>query len=192
MATVATGAMTADEFYEWASRPANRNKVYELDEGQVVEMPPPGEYHGALCAYITYLLWSYVIRRGKGYVCSNDTGLLIKNRPGTVRGPDVMLFDEGRPAKKLSRRFAKRIPKLVVEVLSPSDRMTFMNRRISQFLKRGVPLIWVVDPEERAVTVYRPGHVHKVVREGEEVTGEEVLPGLRFRVAEFFAVLGQL
>jgi Uma2 family endonuclease len=191
MATVATKAMSADEFYQWAIRDGNRDKLYELDEGRIVEVPPAGEYHGVLCAYIVYLLWQYVFKRGKGYVCSNDTGLLIKRRPGTVRGPDIMLFDESRLLKKLSRKFAERIPKLVVEVLSPSDQMTKMARRVSQFLKRGVPLVWVVDPEEHAVTVYRPGKAHKVVRETEEITGEDVLPGLRYRVADLFQFPGQ-
>jgi Uma2 family endonuclease len=184
MATVRPKPLTADEFYEWASRPENQDKLYELDEGEVIEVPPPGELHGAICSLIAYLLTGYVVQRRQGYVCSNDTGLLLKRRPGTVRGPDIMLFDEGRPLRKLSRKFAERIPKLVVEVLSPSTKVTQMNRWISQFLKRGVPLIWVVDPEERAVTVYRPGEVHTVLREGEEVAGEDVLPGLRFGVAQ--------
>jgi Uma2 family endonuclease len=63
--------MTADEFYAWASRQGNDGKLYELEEGKVVEMPPASEYHGALCAFIVHLLWKYVLRRGKGYVCSN-------------------------------------------------------------------------------------------------------------------------
>src|SRR5438552_2414389 len=191
MATVQTKRMTVDQFYRWANRPENQDKLYELDEGKVVEMPPPGEPHGVLCAFIVHLLWQYVIQRGKGYVCSNDTGLVVKRRPGTVRGPDIMLFDESRPWHKLSHKFAVGIPKLVVEVLSPSDQMTKMMRRISQFLKRGVPLVWLVDPEERAITVYRPGQVHKVVRETEEISGEDALPRLRYRVSESFALPGQ-
>src|SRR5437660_1780233 len=113
MATVQPHLLTADEFWEWASRPENQGRLYELDEGQVEEMPPPGELHGVLCSFIAYLLWVYVRERGKGYVCTNDTGLLIKRRPGIVRGPDIMLFDESRPLDKLSRKFVRRVPKLV-------------------------------------------------------------------------------
>ena len=191
MPTTQTKILSADEFYEWATRSENQGKVYELDEGELVEMPPPGELHGVVCWLIVYLLSKYVFDRGKGHVCTNDTGLLVKRRPGTVRGPDIMLFDENRPLKKMSRKFVDRIPKLIVEVLSPRDKLTQVNRRISQFLKRGVPLVWLVDPEEQAVTVYRPGQAHYVVRGTEEITGEDVLPGLRFRVADFFALPGQ-
>jgi Uma2 family endonuclease len=191
MSTVQTKPMTAEQFWAWAIRPENQDKLCELDEGMIVDMPPPSEYHGALCAFIVHLLWLYVIQRGKGYVCSNDTGLLIKRRPGTVRAPDIMLFDDNRPLHKLSRKFAERVPKLVVEVLSPSDKMAKVNRRISQFLKRGVPLVWLVDLDTRSVTVYRPGKELRVVQQDEDLTGEDVLPKLRYRVAELFALPGQ-
>jgi Uma2 family endonuclease len=190
MATATTKLMTADEFFDWANRPANADRYWELDEGEVIEMPSPGELHGVICGLIAHLLWKYVFERGKGYVCSNDTGLVLKRKPGTVRGSDVMLFAESKSLRKLSRKFAQQIPHLLVEVLSPSDRWSAVNRRISQYLKRGVPLVWLVDPEARNVTVYRPGEVHNVLREHEELTGEGVLPKFRYRVADLFAVPG--
>jgi Uma2 family endonuclease len=191
MATAPTTLMTADEFYKWANHEDNEDALYELDEGRVVDVPPPGEIHGIVCCLIGYLLSQYVFRRGRGYVCSNDTGLVLKRKPGTVRAPDLMLFDEKRSLDKLSRKFAKRVPKLVVEVLSPSDRPSRMNRRVSQYLKRRIPLVWLVDAEERKVTVYRPGKDLYVLEETEEVTGEDVLPGLRYKVAELFALPGE-
>ena len=186
-----TQHLTVDEFYEWVSRPANQDKFHELDEGEIVEMPPPGETHGTICAWIVYLLWKYVKARGKGYVCSNDTGLVLRRRPATVRGPDIMVYDESRPLRKLSRKFAVRLPRLVVEVLSPSDRMAKVNRKVGQYLRRGIPLVWVVHPETESVSVYRPGQDVYVVEGDHEITGENVLPGLRFRVAEFFALPGE-
>jgi Uma2 family endonuclease len=191
MAIVETRLMSAEEFYEWANRPENQDTLYELDEGKVVEVPPAGETHGVICFIIAYLLGKYVFQRGRGYVCTNDTGLLIKRKPGTVRGPDIMLFDENIPLHKLSRKWARRIPKLIVEVLSPSDQMAKVNRRISQYLKRGVPLVWLVHPDARSVTVYRPGKDFRVLQETDELTGEDVLPKLRIRVADLFALPGQ-
>jgi len=188
MATVETDLMTAEEFFDWANRPENEDKLFELEYGEIVEMPPPSELHGVVCSLIAHLLWTFIFRRGQGYLCSNDSGLLIARGPDTVRGPDLMLFDESRPLDALSRKFTERIPKLVIEVLSPSDQMTKVNLRISQFLKRGVPLAWLVDPEVRSVTVYRPGKEHTVVDETEELTGEDALPDLRVRVADLFAM----
>jgi hypothetical protein len=91
MATVAT-KMTADEFVAWLEGLDNGDKVYELERGEVVEMPSPGELHGVICFLIVRLLGNDVFQRGKGYLCSNDTGLLVEHDPDTVRGPDIMLF----------------------------------------------------------------------------------------------------
>jgi Uma2 family endonuclease len=191
MTTVGTRLMTADEFWEWADRPENEGRRLELESGKVIEMPSPGELHGLLCGWITHLLWAYLLRRGAGGVCSNDTGLLVAQGPDTVRGPDVMLFLESRPLEQLSPRFSTRVPQLVVEVLSPTDQTNKVNRRVSQYLRRGVPLVWLVDPETRTVAVYRPAQIHQVLDETEELTGDEVLPDLRYRVAELFTLPGQ-
>jgi Uma2 family endonuclease len=188
MATVETRRMSADEFWEWAIRPENEAKNYELDHGAVVEMPTPGELHGVLCSMLAHLLWSYVFRRGAGYVCGNDTGLLVQRDPDTVRGPDVMVFDEPKRLESLSKKYAVGVPKLVVEVLSPSDNQGKVNRRIGQYLRRGVPLVWLVDPEPRIITVYRPEKEMYTRDETDELTGEDVLPELRVRVADVFTL----
>jgi Uma2 family endonuclease len=191
MATVQSKRMTADEFFAWLQNVERGDKTFELERGEIIEMPSPGELHGVLCALLAHLLWRFVFQRGHGYVCSNDTGLLVETDPDTVRGPDLMLFDETRKLEELSRKFAVGLPKLAVEVMSPTDQATKTNRRISQYLARGVALVWLVDPEVRSVTVYRPGASHTVLDETEELTGDGALPDLRLRVAELFTVPGQ-
>ena len=64
-------------------------------------------------------------------------------------------------------------------------------RRISQFLQKGIPLVWLIDPDARNVTVYRPDKTPVVVEADEELTGFDVLPEFRCRVAEFFAMPGE-
>ena len=39
-------SMTAEEFWEWANRPENEDRLWELERGEVIEMPPPGTVHG--------------------------------------------------------------------------------------------------------------------------------------------------
>jgi Uma2 family endonuclease len=191
MATLQTTQMTADEFWEWIHQPQNGGKHWELERGVAVEMPPPGELHGAVALLVGHLLAGYTFARKQGYVCVNDAGLLVEQGPDTVRGPDLMLFDEKRRLDDLNRKFSRGVPKLVVEVLSPNDRPGKLGRRINQYLRRGIPLVWVVDCEDRFVTVYQPDREHRSYDETEEVTGEDVLPNLRFRVADFFTLPGE-
>jgi hypothetical protein len=44
----------------------------------------------------------------------------------------------------------------------------------------------VVDPENRIMQVYRPDGSSVRLREDDEVSGEDVVPGFRCRVGEFF------
>jgi Uma2 family endonuclease len=191
MSTVATQRLTADEFWELANRSENRGKWLELVRGEVVEMPPAGERHGYLCSWIGHLLWAYVLKRGSGGVAGNDTGFLVETGPDTVRGPDVMLFAETLPFGELSLKYSGRVPQLIVEVLSPSDEPNKVARRVEQYLRKGVPLVWVVSPAETTVAVYRPNEIQKVLDESEELTGEGVLADFHLPVATLFTMPGQ-
>ncbi|MDB5311991.1 MAG: hypothetical protein JWO38_6193 [Gemmataceae bacterium] len=192
MATTTTPKMTVEEFFEWANRPENEGKRFELEAGEVMEMPSPGELHGFICWLTSMLLGNYLFRRGAGYACTNDTGLIVQRGPDTVRGPDLMVFLESRNPEDMSRTFCDRVPALVVEVFSPSDRPGRLNRRIDQYHRRGVPLVWVIYPEERTVNVYRPNEFPKVLDETDELTGNGVLPDFRCPVRDLFALPGQL
>jgi len=99
--------------------------------------------------------------------------------PDTVRGPDLILFDDVRRYEELNPKYCDRVPVLAVEVLSPTDRWGKVTRRLSQLLQRGVRLVWLVDPDDRSVTVYRPDQLPQVFDENEELTGDDVLPDLR-------------
>jgi Uma2 family endonuclease len=191
MATAITTPMTAEEFFDWANRPENADRYFELENGKVVEMPSPGELHGLLCSWIVHLLWLYVSRRGHGRVLSNHTGLVVRRNPDTVRGPDVMFFPTTRRLEDASLGPVTDVPALVVEVYSPSDKASRLNRRIAQYHTRGVPLVWIVYPEDRAVDVHRPGKAAESLDESDELAAPDVLPDFRCRVADLFALPGQ-
>jgi Uma2 family endonuclease len=190
MATTTTRLINADEFFDWANQPENRDKRFELVRGEIVEMSRPGKMHGMVCGNLAWILGNYVRQRKKGYVCSNDTGVLVERQPDTVRGPDVMLFDDAETADQVDRKFAKNPPLLAVEVLSPNDTMGQMLKRVREQLRFGTGMVWVVDPDARDVIVYRLGVDEVVLEENEELTGFDVLPGFMCRVAELFALPG--
>ncbi len=113
-------------------------------------------------------LGTHVRTHQLGVVYAAETGFTLSRRPDTVRAPDVAFIRRDRLPSPEPIGYPELAPDLVVEVLSPGDQMAKMMRRISQFLKRGVPLVWLVDPEAQAVTVYRPGKEHYVVEGADE------------------------
>jgi Uma2 family endonuclease len=191
MSTVSTTLMTAEEFYDWCHRPENRDRSFELERGKVVEMSRPGERHGVVCVNVSYLFGAYLRQRKKGRACANDTGLVLDRDPDTVRGPDVFLYDKGRPYDELEVKYSEDVPQLVAEVLSPTDRWSKVQRRISEFLRRGVAVVWLIDPEDRTVTIHLPSQLPQVLEENDELTGAPAFPDLRCRVADLFFVPDQ-
>jgi Uma2 family endonuclease len=179
--------MTADEFYEFVNRPENDARWFELVRGEVIELSRPTRPHGVICANVTRILANYTFAKHYGYVCSNDTGVVLERDPDTVRGPDVALFDDVQRMEDLPERWGDTQPRLAVEVLSPNDRADYINRKITDYLENNVDLVWVLDPEARTVTVYRKNVGPKVLHEKDRLTGDDVLPGFRCKVADFFA-----
>jgi Uma2 family endonuclease len=189
--TAVPAKMTAEEFVEWGSRPENVGRHCELERGEVVEMPPPKHPHGIYCWLVIKILTEYIVRRGSGYMCTNDTGIIVQRHPDTIRGADAILFLQTKSPEQINPGYIEDIPNLVVEVLSPDDRPGKTNRRIEQYIQRGIPLLWLIDPEERIVTVYRPNEFHKVLDETEMLTGNGILPDFSCRVTDLFTIPGQ-
>jgi Uma2 family endonuclease len=48
-------------------------------------------------------------------------------------------------------------PFLVVEILSPEDRMVRMAPKVQEYLSLGVEWVWVIDPEEKKALCYSQG-----------------------------------
>ena len=193
MSTVetATRPMTAEEFCDWVQRPENAGRHFELVRGEVMEMSRPGERHGVICGNVAFVLGLYTRQQRKGYVLSNDSGVLLERNPDTLRGPDVVFFRESRKYSELNPKFVEGLPALAVEVLSPNDHHGKVARRIHEFLQAGIRLVWIVDPEARDVTVYRPGEAPYSIEGERELMGEDSLPGFRCRVSEFFFLPGE-
>ena len=190
-ASTQTKLMTADEFYEFVSRPENEGKYFELVRGEVVEMSRPGGLHCLVCGNITFLLAGYVRQRGEGTVMCNDPGILLEQDPDTVRGPDVAYFASSTDYEEVNPKWIEETPTLAVEVLSPNDKPGKVNRKVAEYLASGVLMVSVVDPEERDVTVHRPNATMIRLEKEQEFDGGDVLPNFRCRVADFFFSTGK-
>jgi Uma2 family endonuclease len=186
-----TGLLTAEEFYDFVHRPENRDRWFELVRGEVIEVPPPTRPHGFVCLNVGRILGNYTFRQGHGHVAGNDSGVILERAPDTVRGPDVALHEDAQAYADLHPKYGEVPPRLAVEVLSPHDRLGKVMRKITDYLRNGVELVWLIDPDTRNVTVHRPGKEPYVTEEDQELTGDDVLPGFRCRVREFFLLPGE-
>lgn len=183
--------MTADEFWEFSHRPENIRRNLELIRGVVVEMPSPTKRHGRVCLRIGYFLERYAEEKQFGYAVTNDSGVILEEVPATVVGPDVAYFRDAKRFDDMEEKWSEEIPLLVVEVMSPSDRMKDALDKVGGYLTAGVAMVWLVNFEERFVTVFRPAGVHVSLGESDTLACDDLLPGFTCRVGEFFRLPGE-
>jgi Uma2 family endonuclease len=183
MSTVQQPPITIAEF-ERMPDPADGSKL-ELVRGEVVVMPPPKGKHGICCQRIGRFLGNHVEPAKLGWVTTNDTGVVLERGPDTVRGPDVAFWSIKRQPEMPEGYFLIP-PDLAVEVLSPDDRRKDVRAKIKEYLFYSVPLVWLVDPETRTVTVYSGSMRGTEFDENDTLDGGDVLPGFSCKVSDLF------
>ncbi len=177
-------SMTAEELYELP----DDGMRHELVEGEPRTMPPAGFEHGDVAGELFFHVKAFVRQHRLGVVLAAETGFVLRRGPDTVRAPDLAFVRTDRvPAPEERQKFAELAPDLVAEVTSPYDRVGEVNGKVAQWLDAGVRLVWVVDPETRVVVAHLPGGVAHLLREGDALDGEDVLPGFRLPLSELFA-----
>ncbi len=162
---------------------------YELDNGRLIVMPPPGDIHGAVESNLAADLKIQGERRGLGKTRSGDVGIVLWRDPDRVVGADVAFIANASLPLRISKEgYLDTIPDLVVEVRSKSDRETAVRAKVKDYLSAGVRVVWVADPGKQTVTAYRPGRKPKVFARDDTLTVEDVIPGFQVAVADVFRV----
>ena len=113
-----------------------------------------------------------------------DAVILVK--PNTVWRADVAVFADAGCLDELHHGLARQCPNLIAIIVKQTDTVGGVMRRVCDFLTCGVTVVWVVDAEERLVSVFRRGSGFVVSEEDEVLTGEDIIPGFRCCVGDLF------
>jgi Uma2 family endonuclease len=160
----------------------------ELIDGVIVPMTPASHEPSRVTMTIGAIVWNHARQHRLGSVLSAEAGFVLFPDRETVLAPDVAFVRAGREPQGEARwHFARLVPDLVVEVLSPSDRDRDMQAKVAMYQEAGVPLIWVVDPRAESVMVLALEQAPLVLTATDTLDGGEVLPEFRVAVAELFA-----
>jgi Uma2 family endonuclease len=158
----------------------------ELVEGRIEPMVPTGFEHGWIELSLGYALRGFVAARKLGWVVGGEAGVFTRRDPDTVRGVDLAFVSRRRLPERPPRGYLTVAPELVVEILSPDDRWQDVRRKIEEYFAIGAERVWVVEPKNRAVLVYRSPT--EATRLGLEATleGEGLLAGFSLPVVSLF------
>lgn len=166
------------------------DKLYELLNGQLVEKQV-GFIALWVATQIARLIGNHVVPSRRGWVTTELPINCFSWLHNHGRRPDVVYFDSKRlPAGVPTDDPVTIAPNLVAEVLSPNDDAIEVDVKVEQYLRAGVDLVWVVNPETRTVRVHRADGSVAVFHDTDTISGDPVLPEFESAVADFFPAPG--
>lgn len=172
---------------------------FELINGERRIKMPNVFGHSEVIMFLLRLLDAFLLKNMLGNVYVETTFIMPdRTNSNWVEGsriPDLMVFTGNRIADYKSNTVGYRnhplalVPDLVIEVVSPTDKVSELDEKIDAYLLDGVRLIWVVDPQRRKATVYAPDMEQPLhLNVNGVLDGGDVLPGF---TANLVDVVGQ-
>jgi len=158
---------------------------YELLDGELI-MSPVHANHGMICIRLSSLLFNFVQRQKLGEVYDSSTGFRLSER--VLLSPDIAFVSKARLKKILIApdKFLYGAPDLAVEVLSPSDRLREVHRKLDRYFEYGARMAWWVDWKKEQIHIYTPDNIEALTRPADVLSGGEVLPGFKCRLSRIF------
>ena len=162
----------------------NPEREYEIVNGNLEEKEMGGAKHSGVGTRL-------IVRLG---------GFVEAHRLGGVYGPDATFqigLNERLP--DISFVSAKRIPPegepdgkwliapdLAIEIISPNDLFERVYSKVVEYFAAGVNQVWLISTEQKSIIIYRSLTEAITLFEGDEIIGDDLLPGFRCYVSELF------
>lgn len=153
-------------------------RIERSANGDLDIMTPVGGEGSSRNADLTFALVRWTREDGTGVAFDSSAGFLLPN--GAMRSPDAAWLNRSRWEELTSEereKFVPVCPEFVVELRSRTDSPASLQDKMAEWIGNGVRLGWLLDPENRAVHVYRPGREVEILEDPRRVSGEPELPG---------------
>ncbi|MDX2163613.1 MAG: Uma2 family endonuclease [bacterium] len=175
--------VSLEEFERFIDRPENADRRFEWIGGEIVEVPS-NPYSSEIASLIAFFMRLFLHQHGlKGHVTGEGGGYTVM---GERYAPDAAYISaERQQALPYTEGHNPFPPQLAVEVVSPSDRVPKLLRKVGNYLAAGT-VVWVVYPIEQEVEVYVPNQPVRIFGMQDTLDGGNVLPDFRLAVREIF------
>jgi Uma2 family endonuclease len=164
---------------------------YEIIEGELYEMPSPTSAHGVTIRNLMFLLGP-VIEVLRGWLLTAPLDVFFLGADPVQ--PDIVVLLPDSDASLVVRGI-EGPPDLLVEVLSPSNRVHDLLTKRALYARAGVREYWIVDPMSRTIevlTLDRDAFHTAQVAAGEDDASSPLLGGIAFPLSAVFARLDEI
>jgi Uma2 family endonuclease len=174
--------LTDDELMELSA--GNDIVWIEREASGALYARPIGEtVNGARSTEIAFALHQWAEADGRGR-CYGGAGYLLAD--GSMRGAaGSWVLNERMAAltKEQRAKYAPLAPDFVFEILSLWDDAEYLRAKMEQWIANGVQVAWLIEPENRRVTIYRMGDKPKVLEAPDRLAGSGVIGGFEVDMA---------
>lgn len=175
--------MTDDELIRFCAD----NDVLRVERepnGEILVMTPANSKTSNMNLRIGRLLDEWAEADGRGIATGPDGGYTLPDC--SMRAPDAAWVRNERwrsLSDRDQRRFAPICPDFVIELRSPSDSLSELQAKMEQWIANGAEVAWLIDPIDKAVTVYRPGAEPELHSNPTSVQGSGPIAGFELVLA---------
>jgi Uma2 family endonuclease len=164
-----------DEF----DQSGNRVKE-ELIGGEIVQMPHASKRHDITKSLIARILFRYLDAHSEhALTVLIEAGFVVTEHD--TFGPDVAVVLTERLAEE--GRLIQRAPEIAIEVISPTDTVSGIRRKIKAYLENGALSVWIFY-DEGSIAVHNSSQVREL--SGEQKLEDPLLPGFSVSASTFF------
>ena len=136
---------------------------------------------------LLFLVKLFLRSHDLGWAFPQETGLAIWPGRRLVRKPDLTFVRKGRlKGGHPDDGWLTTVPDLVVEVVSPKDRVEDLEIKLDDYREAGIPLIWVIYPGTRRAHVLGAGRARAELGPDGVLDGEDILPGFTCALSDLF------
>ncbi len=168
--------LSYDQFLKLSS--INRDLRLEFTaKGELIVTPPAGGETSNRNSAINMQMRLWAKRNGAGVTFDSSGGFILPN--GAVRSPDASWVERSRLealTAEQREKFLPLCPNFVIELRSPTDKLSVLQDKMQEYLDNGARLGWLIDPQQKRVYVYRPQAPVQQLDAPEKISGHPVLP----------------
>ena len=131
-------------------------RVERNAEGEIIIVPPAGGESDYRNANAARQLGNWAMKNGGGKAFGSSVQFFLPD--GSALSPDAAWVSNdalSRLSHQQRREFLRLCPEFVVEVRSPSDRLTRAKAKMEQWIANGVQLAWLIDGDAEMVYIYQ-------------------------------------
>jgi Uma2 family endonuclease len=164
---------------------APRKRLCELVDKVLVEKVMGAE-ESLLAAVIIKFLETFVEKLDLGIVLAPDATLRLM--PGLVRIPDVSFISwKSLPEEEFPKEpIPDLLPDLAVEVLSKGNTRKEMVRKLEEYFRVGVKMVWLIQPKTQTAEIYASSTNLRTIAKNGALTGGRLLPGFVLPLKRIF------